>query len=65
MAAIGVKKVASPQELAAAGISPGDVVWARSVRNSTLLNRSRFDSVRDRVQSFIQGRQNHLAATGS
>lgn len=65
MTAKGVKITVSAKALADAGISPGDVVWAKAVRNSPLRNTPRYQMVRDRVRSFIQGHQNGLVTAGS
>lgn len=63
MSAVGVNKVSS-RELAQAGISKGEVVWLRAMRNSPVSRTPIYRRTHDKVRTFLMGRQNGLVTAG-
>lgn len=64
MAANGVNKVNS-KELAQAGISYGDVVWLKSMRNSPVCQTPIYQSTLAKVRSFAQNRRSGMLAAAA
>ncbi|MDO9236208.1 MAG: hypothetical protein Q7U28_09285 [Aquabacterium sp.] len=64
MAANSVKNALGSAQAAKAGVSMGDVVWLKAMRNSTVSSTPSYRKTLDKVKTFLQGHRNGLVTAG-